>query len=177
MCGGSASAELAVRTEVLREVHSRETISILDIPANDDTIAGARLGAFDTTTTGKFFGQSFEVLDQILLDGEDIDSAIQFLAYNGVALIVADPSAHHLLSAAGIAKPKNLPLFNVSATDDRLREEDCRSNILHVVPTRSILAVIHQFFRTRHFGRRSSGIEMQAQIDKRIFSAEAPPPG
>ena len=31
-------------------------------------------------------------------------------------------------------------LFNVSATDDSLREEDCRANIIHVAPTRSMLA-------------------------------------
>jgi hypothetical protein len=33
--GGPASAELAVKIGVLREVRSRETISILDIPGQD----------------------------------------------------------------------------------------------------------------------------------------------
>jgi len=31
-------------------------------------------------------------------------------------------------------------LFNASATDDRLREEDCRANVIHTAPTRSMLA-------------------------------------
>ena len=30
--------------------------------------------------------------------------------------------------------------FNAGATDDRLREEDCRANVIHVAPTRSMLA-------------------------------------
>jgi ABC transporter substrate binding protein (PQQ-dependent alcohol dehydrogenase system) len=30
--------------------------------------------------------------------------------------------------------------FNVGALDDRLREEDCRSNVIHTAPTRSMLA-------------------------------------
>jgi len=31
-------------------------------------------------------------------------------------------------------------LFNAGAIDDRLREEDCRTNVFHVAPTRSMLA-------------------------------------
>ena len=31
-------------------------------------------------------------------------------------------------------------LFNAGAIDDRLREEDCRANVVHVAPTRSMLA-------------------------------------
>lgn len=31
-------------------------------------------------------------------------------------------------------------LLNAAATDDRLREEDCRANVIHVAPTRSMLA-------------------------------------
>ena len=31
-------------------------------------------------------------------------------------------------------------LFNAGAIDDRLREQDCRANVIHVAPTRSMLA-------------------------------------
>jgi ABC transporter substrate binding protein (PQQ-dependent alcohol dehydrogenase system) len=140
LLGGSACAELAVKIGVLREARSRETISILDIPANDDTFAGAQVGVADNNTTGKFTNQTFEVTDQVVADGEDVKGAIQSLADSGVSLIVVDLSAQRLLAAADVAKAKGLLLFNVSATDDRLREADCRSNILHVVPTRSMLA-------------------------------------
>jgi hypothetical protein len=30
--------------------------------------------------------------------------------------------------------------FNAGAIDDRLREEDCRHNVIHTPPTRSMLA-------------------------------------
>lgn len=41
----SARAEtLDIKVGVLREPHSRETLSILDIPAADDTLAGALMG-------------------------------------------------------------------------------------------------------------------------------------
>jgi len=35
---------VAIKVGVLRQEHSRETLSILDIPATDDTLAGALLG-------------------------------------------------------------------------------------------------------------------------------------
>jgi len=138
--GSSACAQLGVKIGVLREAHSRETISILDIPANDDTFAGAQLGVADNNTTGKFTNQTFEATDQVVAEGEDIGRAIQSLADGGVSLIVTDISAQRLLATADVAKAKGLLLFNVSATDDRLREAGCRISILHVAPTRSMLA-------------------------------------
>ena len=31
-------------------------------------------------------------------------------------------------------------LFDAGSIDDRLREQDCRANVVHVAPTRSMLA-------------------------------------
>src|SRR5271166_2497694 len=50
---GVAQADpLEVKVGVLRVEHSRETISILDIPAPDDFVAGAKLAIADNNTTG-----------------------------------------------------------------------------------------------------------------------------
>jgi len=135
-----ALAALAVKIGVLRELHDRETISILDVPANDDTFAGAQLGVADNNTTGKFTGQTFEVTDNVLDAGAGPEDIIHSLAESGVSLIVADLSAERLLAASKAASARGILLFNVFATDDRLRETDCRSNIVHVAPTRSMLA-------------------------------------
>ena len=45
---------LAVKVGVIHEAHSRETISILDIPPADDFIAGARMAMDDNNTTGRW---------------------------------------------------------------------------------------------------------------------------
>lgn len=141
LLAASAAAEpMNVKVGVLRQPHSRETLSILDIPAGDDTLAGALLGAADNNTTGKFTDQTFETLDSRLEDGDDVSTAIDTLAQKGAFLIVADLSPERLLAASDRAKEKGALLFNVSALDDRLREEDCRANIIHVAPTRSMLA-------------------------------------
>ncbi|MBM3552937.1 MAG: branched-chain amino acid ABC transporter substrate-binding protein [Alphaproteobacteria bacterium] len=136
----AAAETLNVKVGILRETHSRETISILDIPAADDTLAGVLLGAADNNTTGKFTNQTFEATDVRLEEGDDVIAALDALFEKGALFIIADLSPERLLAASERAKSKGALLFNVSAADDRLREEDCRANVIHVAPTRSMLA-------------------------------------
>jgi ABC transporter substrate binding protein (PQQ-dependent alcohol dehydrogenase system) len=44
------------------------------------------------------------------------------------------------LKAADALRGRETVLFNAASIDDRLREQDCRSNVIHVAPTRSMLA-------------------------------------
>jgi ABC transporter substrate binding protein (PQQ-dependent alcohol dehydrogenase system) len=53
---------------------------------------------------------------------------------------VTDLGASQLLSVAGLPETSSVALFNAAATDDRLRGEDCRANILHLLPSRAMLA-------------------------------------
>lgn len=140
ICSASSADPLTVKVGVLRQTHSRETISILDIPAADDALAGALMGAADNNTTGKFTGQSFETIDSRLEEGEDAVAAIERLAEQGARLVIADLEASRLLAAADRAKAKGMLLFNVSAPDEILREESCRANVIHVAPSRAMLA-------------------------------------
>jgi ABC transporter substrate binding protein (PQQ-dependent alcohol dehydrogenase system) len=135
-----AAEPLTIKVGVLRQVHSRETISILDIPAADDALAGALMGAADNNTTGKFTGQSFETVDAVLEEGEDAAAAIDSLAEKGARLVIADLDAPRLLAAADRAKAKGGMLLNISAGDENLREENCRANVIHVAPSRAMLA-------------------------------------
>lgn len=131
---------LAIKVGVLRQEHSRETLSILDIPAADDTLAGALLGAADNNTTGKFTQQSYEALDEKLDADSDVGAAVDALIEKGARFIIADLSADRLLAASERARAKGALILNVSAPDERLREEDCRANVIHVTPTRAMLA-------------------------------------
>ena len=67
-------------------------------------------------------------------------AAIAALAGRAVALVLVDLPADAVLKAADAGRSHGLLLFNVGAIDDRLREEDCRGNVVHVAPTRSMLA-------------------------------------
>jgi len=99
---------------VLRQAHSRETLSIQDIPAEDDALAGALMGAADNNTTGKFTGQTFATVDIKLSEGEDAGAALDKLVSEGARLIIADLSADALLKASERAKISGALLFNIS---------------------------------------------------------------
>ena len=90
---------LAVKVGVLRQAHSRETLSIQDIPAEDDALAGALMGAADNNTTGKFTGQTFATVDVKLGEDEDAGAALDKLVSEGARLIIADLSADALLNS------------------------------------------------------------------------------
>jgi ABC transporter substrate binding protein (PQQ-dependent alcohol dehydrogenase system) len=81
------------------------------------------------------------VLDEAIV-GEDGDVADAFkkLVKDGDRLVVADLPAAALLAVADLPEAKSATLFNVSATDDALRNESCRANVLHLVPSRAMLA-------------------------------------
>jgi ABC transporter substrate binding protein (PQQ-dependent alcohol dehydrogenase system) len=117
----------------------RSTLSLVQQPADNDGIAGAHLAIEDNNTTGKFLNQHFTLQEVRIKDGDDVAQAATALAeHNG--FIVADLPAEALLKAADALRDRETVLLNAGAIDDRLREEDCRANVIHVAPTRSMLA-------------------------------------
>jgi len=125
---------------VLRQTHSRDTISILDIPAADDFVAGAKLAMADDNTTGRFLDQSFAIEDVKLAPGDDAAAAAKTLLDSGIGFLIADLPADALLKVADLARAGRALVFNAGAPDERLREEDCRANLVHVAPSRAQLA-------------------------------------
>ena len=70
--------------------HSRETISILDIPPPDDFVAGARMAMDDNNTTGRFLDQSFSIVDAKLVPGEDPIAPLKEMLADGVRFFIVD---------------------------------------------------------------------------------------
>ncbi len=114
--------------------------SFMEAPPADEGIAGARLAVADNNTTGRFTGQNF-VLDEVTVppDG-DVIEAFKKLVADGHRLVAVDLPAPLLLKLADLPEAKPATLFNVSARDDELRQEQCRANLLHVIPSRAMLA-------------------------------------
>jgi ABC transporter substrate binding protein (PQQ-dependent alcohol dehydrogenase system) len=115
-------------------------LSYLDQPPQDEGIRGARLGIADNETTGHFTGQSFALVESVVPESGDIAAGLRELTAKGVRLVVTDLAAPALLSAAGLPEAGLLTFFNTASADDRLRGVDCRANILHLPPTRAMLA-------------------------------------
>jgi ABC transporter substrate binding protein (PQQ-dependent alcohol dehydrogenase system) len=137
----SASAE-PVETKIgyLRRPEPRTSLSLLQIPAENNGIAGAQLATDDNNTTGKFLNQQFSLEEIRIARDKDAAAATTALAERGISLVLADLPADDLIAAADAGRPANLLFFNVGAIDDRLREENCRANVIHTAPTRSMLA-------------------------------------
>ena len=136
----AAGATIDVKAGFIRAPHVQETLSILDLPAADDGIAGAKLAAEDNNTTGRFLGQTYTIEDVRLQPGDDPAVALNGLLQHGVSFVLADLPAAALLTLAEAAKDKGVLIFNTSAPEDSLREENCRANVFHVAPSYSMLA-------------------------------------
>ncbi|WP_045836474.1 ABC transporter substrate-binding protein [Hyphomicrobium sp. 99] len=124
----------------VKENSSKELpLSLLDQPNADDGIAGAKLGIADNNTTGRFLNQTFKM---DVLEG-DIDELIKGATEkvaSGDSFIIADLTPESLLKFADAFKDKPALIFNVGNPDDSVREENCRANVLHTAPTRTMLA-------------------------------------
>jgi ABC transporter substrate binding protein (PQQ-dependent alcohol dehydrogenase system) len=124
----------------LRWAEQGQTISLLDKPPRDDGLAGAKLAINDNNTTGRFTGQQFELTDTAVRADDDAGAALTAMVAGGITLILTDVPADLLLRLAAAGRDKQVTLFNVGATDDALRQQDCRNNVIHVAPSRAMLA-------------------------------------
>jgi ABC transporter substrate binding protein (PQQ-dependent alcohol dehydrogenase system) len=115
-------------------------LSYLDQPPQDEGIQGARLGIADNDTTGHFTGQSFTLAEAIVPEDGDVAASLRELAAKGIRLVVTDLAAPELLSVAGMPEAAGITFFDAGTADDRLRGGDCRGNILHLLPSRAMLA-------------------------------------
>ena len=124
----------------LRWAEQGQTISLLDKPPRDDGLAGAKLAINDNNTTGRFIGQQFELTDTVVRADDDATAGLTSMIAGGITLILTDVPADLLLRLAAAGRDKQLTLFNVGAADDALRQQDCRNNVIHVAPSRAMLA-------------------------------------
>jgi ABC transporter substrate binding protein (PQQ-dependent alcohol dehydrogenase system) len=130
----SSAGEEAVQIGWLSQAVKRTLpLSYLDQPPQDEGVQGARLGIADNDTTGHFTGQSFTLTEAIVLEDGDVAAGLR-------ELVVTDLAAPELLSVAGMPEAAGVTFFDAGSTDDPLRGEDCRANILHLLPSRAMLA-------------------------------------
>ena len=115
-------------------------LSYLDQPPTDDGIQGARLGLADDETTGRFIHQAYHLTEAIEPDAAAVLAAFKSLAAAGQKLFVTDLPADLLLQIADLPEAKDATLLDATAQDDGLRAGGCRANVLHLLPSRAMLA-------------------------------------
>jgi ABC transporter substrate binding protein (PQQ-dependent alcohol dehydrogenase system) len=134
-----AADPLEIGIGYLRHAGVKQTLSLAEQAAENDGVAGALLAIDDNNTTGKFLNQRFTLTEVRLKAGDDVGAAASSLAEHD-GYIIADLPPDELLKVADTLRDRGTVLFDAGSIDDRLREQDCRANVIHVAPTRSMLA-------------------------------------
>jgi ABC transporter substrate binding protein (PQQ-dependent alcohol dehydrogenase system) len=137
---GWTDQPLEIKIGYLHQPESKIRISLMDVPAANDGLAGAQLGLDDDNGAGRFLNQHYTLVDKTVGQNDDPVAAMNELADQGASFIVTSLDADRLLKTADAAKTRGVTLINAFAIDERLREQDCRANVIHVAPTRSMLA-------------------------------------
>jgi ABC transporter substrate binding protein (PQQ-dependent alcohol dehydrogenase system) len=133
-----AAAAEEVATGIIRvEGQTPLPLSRLRLPPEDLGLAGAELAIADNNTTGSFMGQEF-TLASASVPPEQAVATVEEMIGKGVRYIVTLADAETTLAMADAAGDRAL-VINARAPDDRLRGEDCRANLLHTAPSRSML--------------------------------------
>ncbi len=137
---GLSDQPAEIKVGYLHQPLSRIKISLMDVPASNDGLAGAELAIEDDNGTGGFLNQHYTLIDKLVRENDDPVAAMTSLADQGASFIVTSLDADRLLRVADAGKSRGVTLINAWALDERLREQDCRANVFHVAPTRSMLA-------------------------------------
>uniref|UniRef100_A0A8J4HAU0 Branched-chain amino acid ABC transporter substrate-binding protein n=1 Tax=Acidicaldus sp. TaxID=1872105 RepID=A0A8J4HAU0_9PROT len=114
--------------------------SALGQPATDDGLAGARVALADDNTTGRFIGQGFALDTAIAPDEAGVLAALRDRLGKGARAFVTDLPPALLLKAADLPEARGATLIDATTSDDMLRAEGCRANVLHVLPSRAMRA-------------------------------------
>ena len=134
----SAAHELDVRVVYIsRDIEPLLPLSLIDKRVEKDGFAGAQLGLADNQTTGSFLGHTYRLVEILVPEDADLLATVKQSEEPEPSIVVANLQTDDLLTLAD-ALPQAL-ILNTGANDDRVRHEDCRANVLHLPPSRSML--------------------------------------
>lgn len=113
----------------------------IDVRPRHRPVAGADLAIRESGIIGRATNLAFSL--KRVHAGTAIALAREMDRLNGefgIGFFIADVPAAVLTALADQAKGRDILLFNVSAPDDSLRSAACAANIMHVIPSRAMLA-------------------------------------
>ena len=114
--------------------------TVLDPPVTEEGVQGARLALADNRTTGRFTGQAFTLHETLARAPEAALEAARTMLAAGQRVFVTDLPAPVLLQAADLPGAADALWLDATSVDDRLRGADCRRTVLHLLPSRAMLA-------------------------------------
>ncbi len=131
-----------------------QPLSLMQTIPADGGVAGAKLGAEEINVTGKFLGRQYALeIAMVPADGDIVARAKEVLATKP-SMIVADLGAADLLTLADLPEAANAIILDARTIDDRLRQDDCRRNVFHLLPSRAMRTdALAQFLMLKRWPR------------------------
>ncbi|MGR8940911.1 MAG: ABC transporter substrate-binding protein [Gammaproteobacteria bacterium] len=115
-------------------------LSNLDPFIQNKGLPGAELGVEDNNTTGQFTGQQFVLKSFIApVKGNPLDTFKEKISGKFRFVIVNLPG-DQLKQLADLPEAKDALLLDIASRDDALRNQNCRANVLHLLPSRAMRA-------------------------------------
>jgi len=153
LCSPAARADALVSAAYLALVpQHRPPSSALEPPPADAGLQGARLGMADNQTTGRFTHQVFRLDESVQPDAAGVLAAARQMAAAGQRLFITDLPAPLLLQVSALPEMREALLLDATSEDDSLRGADCRANVVHLLPSRAMLAdALMQFLAVKRW--------------------------
>lgn len=129
---------------------------------------GAFLGIDDNNTTGRFTGQSFTLKTVKVDDPAQLETQFKTLLQDKLSYFLIDLPVDAVLGLSRLKEAKDAILMDVANGDDRLRGQDCQSNLFFLMPSDAMRSdALAQYFGKKRWQKWFLAIG-QADEDRRL---------
>lgn len=127
---------------------------LLKQPADNKTLAGAKLAIEDSNTTGRFLKQHYQlsVVEDNNAEGliGQLKRLLSAQEAPGTVLVDVPENAFNVVSE--VIRGSGALVMNISSREDALRQSQCAAKVLHTVPSRAMLAdAMTQYLMSRRW--------------------------
>ncbi len=123
-----------------QEQQAPPPLSNLDPFIENKGVLGAELAIDDNNTTGQFTGQKFVLKKFIVPIGGNVAEEFNKNIAGKFQFVVSTLPAEQIIGIADLPAAQQIVLFDAATRDDALRNEQCRKNVLHMLPSRAMRA-------------------------------------
>ncbi len=117
-----------------------ETLSNLDSFLASKGVEGAELAISDNNTTGQFTHQNFVLHKFNIPSDGNVGEAFKQNILTKFHFVITNLNAANTLEISDLAANSDTLLLDAGTFDDALRNEQCRQNTLHLLPSRAMKA-------------------------------------
>jgi ABC transporter substrate binding protein (PQQ-dependent alcohol dehydrogenase system) len=100
----------------------------------DKGIQGARQMLKEANLAGSFLGFQYTLGEAIVPEDADVVAKAKELLAAGNRFFIADLEPDDLLAVADLPEAQDAIILNIRSSATRLRQEDCRKNVFHIIP-------------------------------------------